>query len=128
MDNINLPTIPEKMNQCFADAYNSGDVNRINSLFEKDAKIVRYNGDIISGFEKMNEEHLGLLKLGGKMTSINKYCIEIEDIAMLRADWKIETKNEKGEDMIIEGASSEIIRKQKDGTWLYIIDNPFGAD
>ena len=128
MDNLNLPTSPNKMNKSFADAYNTGDVNKINALFEKDAKIVRYSGDIISGFEKMNEEHLGLLKFGGKMTSVNKYCIEIEDIAMLRADWKIETKNENGENITIEGSSSEIIRKQKDGTWLYIIDNPFGAD
>ncbi|MGM5632083.1 DUF4440 domain-containing protein [Apibacter raozihei] len=128
MTHINIPNSPDQMNQCFADAYNSGDVNRINALFEKEAKIVKYNGDIISGFEKMNEEHLNLLKLGGKMTSVNKYCIEAEDIAMLRADWKIETKNEKSEDITITGSSVELIRRQKDGTWLYIVDNPFGAN
>ncbi|WP_128331483.1 DUF4440 domain-containing protein [Apibacter sp. HY039] len=128
MTHINIPNSPDQMNQCFADAYNSGDLNRINALFEKEAKIVKYNGDIISGFEKMNEEHLNLLKLGGKMTSVNKYCIETEDIAMLRADWKIETKNEKSEDITITGSSVELIRRQKDGTWLYIVDNPFGAN
>ncbi|MHC8949894.1 YybH family protein [Sphingobacterium hungaricum] len=122
-----IPLSPEQMNEFFADAYNSGDVNRLNMLFESNAKIVRYDGTIVSGVELINEEHLNLLNFGGKMTSVNKYCVELENIALLRADWKIETKNDKSEDIVIEGSSSEIARKQSDGTWLYIVDNPCGA-
>lgn len=125
---MNLPHRPEEMNEYFAKAYNSGEVDNLNNLFETNAKVVRKNGEVITGINKINAEHLNLLKLGGKMTSNNKYCVEIENIALLRADWKIETHNESGEILEIKGSSTEIVRKQKDGSWLYIVDNPFGAN
>lgn len=128
MKNYEPPTSPENMNESFAHAYNSGDVNNINALFEQGARVVRYNGDIVTGMENIHREHVNLLQFGGRMTSINKYCVEIDGVALLRADWKIETRNANGEEMTIEGASAEIVRKQPDGTWLYIVDNPFGAN
>ena len=86
---------------------------------------MKYNGEIISGLENYNNEHLTLLKLGGIMTSINKFCILFEDLALLSEEWKIATKNENGEEIEIKRVSSEIVRRQGNGTWLYIIDNPF---
>lgn len=123
-----LPKNPEEMNECFARAYNSGKVENLNRLFEPDAKIVNKNGGIITGINEINQEHSGLLKIGGKMTSINKYCIVFEEIALLKADWKIDTLDENGNKIEIKGLSTEIIRKQKNGNWLYIVDNPFGAN
>ncbi len=125
---MNLPLNPEEMNECFANAYNTGEVNNLNELFETNAKVVNKKGEIIVGINKINAEHLNLLRLGGKMTSINKYCVEFENIALLRADWKIETHNENGDVAEIKGSSTEIVRKQENGSWLYIVDNPFGAN
>lgn len=96
--------------------------------YESQAKTVTKDGKTLTGIEEIKENLSGLLKLGGKMTAVNKYTIDLGDIALLRAEWKIDTKDEKGEDLAINGSSSEIVRKQKDGVWLYIIDHPFGAD
>ncbi|GAA4139018.1 hypothetical protein GCM10022216_16700 [Sphingobacterium kyonggiense] len=126
MEIIKAPTQPEDMNNTFAKAYNSGNVDNIDLLFEMDAKVVTYDKSIISGRNEYHKEHLNLLKLGGKMTSVNQSCIIFEDIALLSAEWKINTRNEDGRPMEISGKSTEVIRKQKDGTWLYVIDNPFG--
>lgn len=127
MIKIEAPKNPNEMNETFANAFNSGDVENINLLFEKNAKVVKRNGEIISGFDNYNSEHLNLLKLGGKMTAVNKYYVQFENIALLSAEWKIETKNEKGEKIEVNGVSSEIVRRQEDGTWLYVIDNPTSA-
>lgn len=64
MTKIKAPTSPEQMNEIFAKAFNSGDVNNINLLFEEKAKVVKYNGETISNIENYNNEHLNLLKLG----------------------------------------------------------------
>ncbi|MBO0356008.1 DUF4440 domain-containing protein [Muricauda ruestringensis] len=122
-----LPQRPEEMNDFFARAFNSGIVDNLNRLFEPGAKIINKDGNLITGKNEINQEHIGLLKIGGKMTSINKYCVVFEDIALLRADWKIVTKDENGKNLEINGSSTEIVRKQKNGDWLYIVDNPFGA-
>lgn len=127
MIKIQAPINPEKMNETFANAFNSGDVNNINLLFEEKAQVVKYDGKTVSDIENYNNEHLNLLKLGGKMTSINKFCVQFEDLALLSAEWKIETKNDKEEKIEIKGISSEIVRRQGNGTWLYIIDNPFSV-
>ncbi len=121
------PKSPEKMNEKFASAYNSGILENLNLLFEHDAKVSKHDGSIISGYKNYNSEHKNLLKLGGKMTSTNKFCIQFEDIALLKAEWKIETENENGEKIVINGTSSEVVRKQNNGDWLYIIDNPFSS-
>lgn len=126
MIKIEAPTNPEKMNETFAAAFNSGNIDCINSLFEKGAKVVKYDKSIVSGIKEYYNEHLNLLKLGGTMTSVNKFCIQFEDIALLSAEWTIKTTDEKGESIEISGISSEVVRKQDDNTWLYIIDNPFG--
>jgi ketosteroid isomerase-like protein len=115
------------MNEFFAKAYNSGVIENLNLLFEKEAKIVKQDGTVITGQDSINREHGMLLQIGGKMTSINKHCIEFEDIALLRAEWKIQTVDKNQNIVEIKGSSSEIVRKQKNGTWLYIVDAPFGA-
>lgn len=126
MEIIKAPTKPEDMNKTFAQAYNSGNVDNIDLLFESEAKVVTYDNSTISGQKEYHQEHLNLLKIGGKMISINQSCIVFENIALLSAEWKINTWNEDGEPLEISGKSTEVIRKQNDGTWLYVIDNPFG--
>lgn len=127
MSNITIvpPKQPQEMNEIFATAYNSGNVENINALFEQNAKVISYMGDIIQGKENFHHEHLNLLKLGGSMVSKNKFCVEFDDIALLSADWEITTLDEKGQCITHKGTSSEVVRKQPSGDWLYIIDNPF---
>jgi|GEM_PF-416330 Ketosteroid isomerase homolog len=124
---IQAPREPHLMNEIFVKAYNSGDVSNINLLFEKDAVVVRPNGSVIQGVDAYTQEHQNLVKIGGVMTSINKSCIIHNDIALLNAEWEIKTKNEQGEPITISSVSTEIVRKQSDGSWLYIVDNPFSA-
>ena len=64
-----------------------------------------------------------LLRAPGAMASLNNFCVTRGDIALLRADWFIRN----GEELIASGSAAEIIRRQIDGRWLYVIDHAFGA-
>lgn len=125
MNNLKLPLFPQKMNQYFADAYNSGEVENLIRLFEENAKSVTVEGNVLSSVRQIKSDHQKLLQLGGRMTSTNIFCVEFENIALLRADWIIKTFDSKGQEIEIIGSSSEIVRKQSNGTWLYVIDHPF---
>lgn len=119
-------TEPSQMNQAFADAYNSKDIKRIMALYEKEAKLSSPKGQIISGFKAIETDHKSfLLKLGGFFTTLNISTVIYGDIALLNATWKIQTKNAKGKNIVLRGVTSEVVRRQKDGSWLYIIDNPY---
>lgn len=58
------------------------------------------------------------------MLSDNNFCIEYDDIALLRADHAIVDASGA---TLFSGSSAEVVRRQPDGTWLYIIDHAMGA-
>ena len=62
------------------------------------------------------------------MVSTNIYCIPFENIALLRGHFVLQIENPDGVPTEIQGHTSEIVRQQSDGSWLYIVDHPFGAD
>lgn len=125
---MKLPVNPNEMNNCFAEAYNSGKIENLTARFETDAQSVTMTGSILSGIGSIKEDLEKLLMLGGRMISVNRFAVQYGNISLLRADWTITTKNDIGEEIQIKGASAEVVRRQVDGTWLYIIDHPFGAN
>lgn len=124
---MKLPGNPNEMNECFAEAYNSGKIENLTVLFETQAQGVTMTGSILSGIGSIKEDLEKLLLLGGRMTSVNRYAVQQGDIALLRADWTITAKGNPGDEIQVKGSSSEVVRRQANGTWLYVIDHPFGA-
>jgi len=120
---------PAQMNGIFAAAYNSGAVENLLALYEPQAVHVNNKaGESSIGLEAIKSELQNLLKLGGAMVSENQYAFQMENIALLRAKFVLKTTTPKGDPLEITGNTSEVVRQQSDGRWLYIIDHPFGAN
>ena|SRR5699024_6597846 len=118
---------PQDINKAFADAYNSGSVERLLELYEPDAILAPKPGERAVGLEAIKGALTELIYLGEQMHSENHLCMEFDNIAMLRAKFKLSGAGEDG-NMEVEGFTSEVVRQQSDGTWLYVIDHPFGSD
>ena len=119
---------PAQMNGIFAAAFNSGAVENLLALYEPQAVLITQAGESLIGLEAIKSELQNLLKLGGEMTSENQYAFQMENIALLRAKFVLKTTTPKGDPLEITGNTSEVVRQQSDGRWLYIIDHPFGAN
>jgi len=115
---------PQDMNQTFARAFNSRDINNLLELYEESAILRIDSEESYVGKGVIEIELQKLLSLPGEMISLNNFCIEFEDIALLRADHSI--VNQEGE-TIFSGSSAEVVRRQSDNSWLYIIDHAMGA-
>jgi ketosteroid isomerase-like protein len=48
------------------------------------------------------------------------------DVALSVSEWYLSTTNPDGSTSIDSGRSYDVNRRQVDGTWLIVIDNPFG--
>lgn len=46
-------------------------------------------------------------------------------LAVLHGDWVIEPATGTGSEIETRGLSTEVVRKQPDGPWLFVIDNPY---
>lgn len=112
---------PAQMNQAFADAFNSRKIERLMTLYEDGAKLaVSLVGPALDGKEQIQSELINLLHAPGRMTSVNRFCIEHGDLALLRADWKLVADDGT---LVASGSTAEVVRKQPEGNWLYIIDH-----
>ncbi len=117
-------TMPHEMNQIFAHAFNTRDINNLMALYEEDAVLRIDTEKTFTGKAMIEIELRKLLLLPGKMLSHNNFCIEHGDIALLRADHSIVDTDGAA---IFSGSSAEVVRRQSDGSWLYIIDHAMGA-
>jgi ketosteroid isomerase-like protein len=70
----------------------------------------------------------GFLSLNGPITMTTKTIIPAGDLAMLHDMWSLNGTRPGGTPIALAARSSEVVRRQADGTWRYIIDNPYSVD
>lgn len=112
---------PGEVNAAFADAFNRRDVDAMLALYDPEGAVVEMDGTTSVGTDAIRDHLARLLDLGGRMTSVNLTAVERGEIALVTADWEIV-------DTVVaprmNGHSSEVLRRQADGTWAYLIDQP----
>lgn len=118
---------PHAINPTFARAFNSRDVEHLLALYEPQAQLVRQDGGVDVGLEALRESLQGLLRLGGTMNAENVYTLISGELALLRAHWRLTTTTPDGQPLVLEGHTSEVVRCQPGGHWLYVVDHPYGA-
>jgi ketosteroid isomerase-like protein len=108
----------EKVQTCF----NDGDVPALVTLYEPNARMMREDGSVAVGEHEIRDVWSGFVALGGRITMVTRYAIEVDDIALLSNTWTFD-----GAGITLSATTAEVARRQPDGTWRYVIDNPFGG-
>ena len=117
-------TDPRRMNEAFARAFNSRSLEGLLVLYEPGAVLrVDTSERDATGADAIADALRRLLQAPGRMTSTNSFCIAQGDLALLRADWEI--VDDGG--TVASGSSAELVRRQPDGAWRYVIDHAVGA-
>jgi uncharacterized protein (TIGR02246 family) len=119
---------PEDAHRLFADAFNSGDLESIIALYEPEAALVPQPMQVVKGISAIREALRGFLALKGRISVKTQYIIRAEDMALMRGKWHLIGTGSDGKSIEMNGNSTEVIRRQPDGSWLLVIDHPFGAD
>jgi uncharacterized protein (TIGR02246 family) len=119
---------PEDMNPAFAEAFNAGNIEELMALYEPTAVLVPLPGQVVEGTQAIRAALQELLALKGHMRSENQYALVHGDIALLRAKVHLTGTGADGARLEINNHTAEVVRRQPDGSWLYILDHPYGAD
>jgi uncharacterized protein (TIGR02246 family) len=106
------------------DAFNAGDIEALEALYEEDAAMATPEGAFVRGRAAIREQWSGFIALGGTIQMETRHVVLVDDLALLSNDWHF-----VGEGMEFSSRTSEVARRQPDGTWKYVIDHPYaGAD
>ena len=117
---------PEELDVLFANAINAGDLEAVIKLYEPGASLMPEPGAVASGTKAVREALGGFLSMKPRITLDAKKLAEAGGIALTTSKWVLEGTGPDGKPMKMEGQSAEVARQQPDGTWLFVIDNPYG--
>jgi uncharacterized protein (TIGR02246 family) len=118
-------TRPEDFHRSYAEAFNSGDIDRLLDHYERDATFVPQPGQTLSGPAAIREA-LQNYQAVGKMTAETRYCVEAGDVALVSASWQI-NGSQDGKPVEVQGTSADLLRRQREGHWLVAVDHPLGS-
>jgi uncharacterized protein (TIGR02246 family) len=119
---------PQDINAAFEEAYNSGEIERLMALYQPDAMMAPSPGKRAVGETAIREVLMRLLAIDGRMTCRNLYCMRVDRVALLQAEWKLSGTRPDGKPVELSSRTAEVVRQQDDGSWRYIIDHAFASD
>jgi len=117
---------PEELDVLFVQAFNAGDIEAMMKLYEPAASLTPQPGQVVSGTKALREALSGFVARKPRMTLEARTLAEAGGIALTTSKWVLEGTGPDGKPMKAEGQSAEVARRQPDGTWLFVIDNPHG--
>ncbi len=119
-------TAPQ-VHELFARYFSAGDLDGLISLYEPGATLVPQSGVVVSGHAGIREALSGFLALKGQFELQLRTAFQSGDIALLLSTWSLKGSDASGAVVELSGQTSDVVRQQANGTWLVVIDNPYGA-
>ena len=120
--------LPEDCDRLFAEGVNAGDADAVVALYEEGACFVQREGVAI-GPTAIRPLILRMLAAKPRLTcNVRKVVRAGEDLALLYNDWSLSSAGPDGKTVERTGKALELVRRQADGTWRYVMDDPYGRE
>ena len=115
---------PEELSNLLCEAVNAADIEAVLQLYEPGAVLVRPSGIRIHGSDAIREATYELLQLRPRMTFEASEVARHGDIALFLTEWSLVGIDDSGALVQRAGVGTEVARRQQDGSWRYVIDDP----
>ena len=123
-----LASTPEELLQRIAETFSAHDVEGAVALYEPNAILIHQPGQVVTGTEAIRKALGGLLGVRPQFSlKVNK-AFQAGDIALIFSDWSISATDPDGNAVEMAGQGSDVARRQSDGSWLMVVDNPWGGE
>lgn len=118
---------PAVLHEAFCNACNAGDLEALLTLYEAEAVIAELTGELTTGTKAISDHIANLLSLRPSMRILSSRTVIAGDLAQSSSHWTCEAVTPDGSHIQLEYRGSELSRRQPDGSWRIVIDNPWGA-
>ncbi len=119
---------PEECDLLIPGFFAKGDLEGFVALYEPTATIVPEPGKHITGTQGIRDANKALVAMKPKLTIEVVEVAQSGDLALLHSKWSLTATKPDGTPLKDSGKGAEVVRRQKDGTWRFVIDNSHGGE
>lgn len=122
------PTKLADVHPIFEAAFNNGDLDALVDLYEPNAILVPSPGQPALGKDQIRAALQAFLAMRPAIRIQTSAVLETGDgLGLTSGKWSLKGAGPDGQTVEMAGVSAEVLRRQVDGRWLYVIDNPFAS-
>ena len=118
---------PEGVLAAIVRGINSGDLDSLLPLYEAEAAFATQPGDLAHGMGGVGEALTGFIAMNGELDIEVTRVLEAGDLALVLGEWSFDGTGPDGQPVHLEAHNADVLRRQDDGTWRFVIDNPWGT-
>jgi ketosteroid isomerase-like protein len=119
---------PEQVLETIVTGINSGDLDSLMPLYESDAAFAAEPGTLAHGAPGVSQALTGFISMNGKLDLQVTRVLEVDDLALVVGVWSFDGTGPDGEPVQLAANNADVLRRQPDGSWRFVIDNPWGTD
>lgn len=121
---------PEETDRLVEQAISQQNIEALVDLFESDAVLVDPgSGTEVRGHDRIRQMAAEMFESKPRLESTGPPTVWIAgDLALVLSKWSMEETGPDGSQLRQQGTATDVMRRQDDGTWRYVIDNPAGTE
>jgi ketosteroid isomerase-like protein len=98
------------------------------TLYEPEAAFAAQPGSLKHGLSGVRESLAGFIAMKGTLDLNVTRVLEVSDLALVTGVWSFTGTGPDGEPVELTAHNADVLRRQADGSWRFVIDNPWGTD
>jgi ketosteroid isomerase-like protein len=119
---------PRQGLEAVVEGINTRNYQLLMSLYEPKAAFATQPGSLAHGLGNIREALGGFVALNGKLDLEVSRVLEVGDLALVVGKWSFAGTGPDGEPVKLAAKNADVLRRQADGSWRFVIDNPWGTD
>ena len=118
---------PENVLQAVIDGINGGNLDALATLYEPEAAFASEPGRLAPGHAGIRESLAGFIAMKGTLDLKVTRVLQASDLALVVGVWSFVGTGSDGGPVKLSGHNADVLRRQADGSWRFVIDNPWGT-
>jgi uncharacterized protein (TIGR02246 family) len=119
---------PEEVLDSITKGINAGNLESLMTLYESQACFATQPGKLAETPDGIRESLRNFIDMKGKLELKVKRVLRASDLVLVITEWSFNGTGSDGKPVHITSKSADVLRQQPDGTWRFVIDNPWGTD
>jgi ketosteroid isomerase-like protein len=119
---------PEQVLKSIVDGINTGNLDALMSLYEPEAAFAPQPGSLAHGSAGVRESLAAFIAMKGTLDLRVTRVLEAGGLALVAGAWSFTGTGPDGKPVTLTGHNGDVLRRQDDGSWRFVIDNPWGTE